>query len=129
MVNSEAKKPIIRKGRKNSRHILLYGVLFSFLLFFVSLAKPSLTDFLHNRVYDAFLSSNTGQPSSVPVIVDIDEKSLQQYGQWPWPRYRVAILLDKLRDLGASSIGLDMMFAEEDRTSIEMVGKELSHDT
>lgn len=127
-MNSETKKPIIRRDRKNSRRILLYGILFSLILFLVSLTKPSLTDFLHNRVYDALLSGNTGQPSSIPVIVDIDEKSLRQYGQWPWPRYRIAILLDKLRDLGASSIGLDMMFAEEDRTSIEVVGRELSHD-
>jgi adenylate cyclase len=127
-VNSQIKKPIIRKDQRNSRHILLYGIVFSFTLFFVSLAKPDLTDFLHNRVYDIFLSNNTGQPSSSPVIVDIDEKSLRQYGQWPWPRYRVAILLDKLKELGASSIGLDMMFAEQDRTSIEMIGKELSHD-
>ena len=128
MANSETKKPIIRKDRKNSRQILFYGIVFSLILFFVSLAKPSLIDFLHNRFYDAFLSSNTGQPSSAPVIVDIDEKSLRQYGQWPWPRYRVAILLDKLKELGASSIGLDMMFAEQDRTSIEMIGRELSHD-
>ncbi len=128
MVNPKAKKRIIRKDRKNSRPIIAYGILFSLVLFFVSLAKPSLTNFVHNRVYDALLSSNTGQPSSIPVIVDIDEESLRQHGQWPWPRYRIAILLDKLRELGASSIGLDMMFAEEDRTSIEMIGKELSHD-
>ena len=128
MVNPQAKKAIIRRDRKNSRPIILYGILFSLVLFFVSLAKPSLTDFLHNRVYDTLLSSNTGQPSSIPVIVDIDEKSLLHHGQWPWPRYRIAILLDKLRDLGASSVGLDMMFAEEDRTSIEMIGKELSRD-
>ncbi|MGZ3537898.1 MAG: CHASE2 domain-containing protein [Thermodesulfobacteriota bacterium] len=127
-MNSQIKKPIIRKDQRNSRRILLYGVVFSFALLFVSLAKPDLTDFLHNRVYDVFLSNNTGQPSSAPIIVDIDEKSLRQYGQWPWPRYRVAILLDKLKELGASSIGLDMMFAEQDRTSIEMIGKELSHD-
>src|SRR5512139_3218751 len=128
MVRSKIKKPIIQRDRRNRQRVLLYGIFLSVILFLVSLAKPTLTDFLHNRVYDAFLSSNTGQPSSAPVIVDIDEKSLRQYGQWPWPRYRVAILLDKLRDLGASSIGLDMMFAEEDRTSIEMIGKELSHD-
>jgi len=128
MVNSEIKKPIIQRDRENSRRILLYGILFSVILFLVSLAKPTLTDFLHNRVYDALLSGNAGQPSPVPVIVDIDEKSLRQYGQWPWPRYRIAILLDKLRSLGTLSIGLDMLFAEEDRSSIELIGKELSHD-
>ena len=106
------KKQIIQRDRRNSRRIILYGILFSVFLFLVSLAKPTLTDFLHNRAYDLFLSGNTGQPSLVPVIIDIDEKSLQQYGQWPWPRYRIAILLDKLRDLEALSIGLDMMFPE-----------------
>ncbi|MBM4349323.1 MAG: CHASE2 domain-containing protein [Deltaproteobacteria bacterium] len=128
MVNLKIKKPIIRKDWKNSRSIFFYGILFSVILFLVSLAKPTLTDFLHNRVYDALLSSNTGQRSPVPIIVDIDEKSLLQYGQWPWPRYRIAILLDKLRGLGALGIGLDMMFAEEDRTSIERIEKELSQD-
>ncbi|MBM4323274.1 MAG: CHASE2 domain-containing protein, partial [Deltaproteobacteria bacterium] len=128
MVNLEIKKPIIPKDRRNNRRIILSGIFFSVILFLVSLAKPSLTDFLHSRVYDVMLSVNTGQPSPVPIIVDIDEKSLGQYGQWPWPRYRIAILLDKLKDLGALSIGLDMMFAEEDRTSIEMIRKELFRD-
>lgn len=128
MANLKIKKPIIKKKWRNPRRLLLYGILFSVILFLVNVAKPTLTDFLHNRVYDAFLSGNTGQPSHVPVIIDIDEKSLQQVGQWPWPRYRIAILLDKLRSLGALGIGLDMMFAEEDRTSIERIEKELSRD-
>ena len=71
-------------------------------------------------------SNRTGQASPVPVIIDIDEKSLRQYGQWPWPRYQVAILIDKLRELGALSIGLDILFAESDRTSLNAIKKELS---
>ena len=62
------------------------------------------------------------------MIIDIDEKSLKQYGQWPWPRYRIASLIDKLRKLGALSIGLDILFAEGDRTSINAIKKELSRD-
>jgi len=121
-------EPILRRDRKKSRRVLFYGIFFSVFLFFVSLVKPTFLDFLNNRVYDALLSANTGQPSPVPVIVDIDEKSLQQYGQWPWPRYRLAILLDKLRELGALSIGLDIMFAEDDRTSVVAIRKELQRD-
>jgi CHASE2 domain-containing sensor protein len=128
VVPPESKKPIIRRGRKNSRLILLYGILFSVLLFLLSLVNPTLTDFLSNRVYDTLLSTSMGESSHVPLIVDIDEKSLRQYGQWPWPRYRIGILLDKLRRLGASSIGLDMMFAEDDRTSIDIIRKELLRD-
>jgi adenylate cyclase len=94
----------------------------------LNLVKPTLSDFLHYRFYDLLLSANRGESSSVPVIIDIDEKSLKQYGQWPWPRYRMATLLDKLRNLGALSIGLDMLFAEEDRASIHSIKKEVSRD-
>jgi adenylate cyclase len=51
------------------------------------------------------------------VIVDIDEKSLQAYGQWPWPRTLVADLVNRLTDLGAAAIGFDVLFSEPDRTS------------
>jgi adenylate cyclase len=126
--SQKSKNPFMRRDWKNGQRFLLYGFVFSFFLFVLSLFKPTLTDFLSNRVYDTFLSAGRGEPSSVPIIVDIDEKSLQQYGQWPWPRYRIAILLDKLRGLGAQSIGLDMMFAEDDRTSIDVIRKELLRD-
>src|SRR5512139_1024102 len=128
MIGLKSKKTIIRKDPKKQRRVLFYGILLSVFLFLLSLFKPTFFDFLNSRVYDTLLSANLGQPSPVPVIVDIDEKSLQQYGQWPWPRYRIAILLDKLRGLGALSIGLDMMFAEDDRTSLVAIKKELLHD-
>jgi len=51
------------------------------------------------------------------VIIDIDEKSLKEYGQWPWQRDVFADLLYKLTDAGAGIIGLDIVFAEEDRSS------------
>jgi len=128
MVDSESRKRIMRGDRRSRAGVLLYGILFSLLLFFLNLIRPTLTDFLHNRYYDLLLSGNRGESSSLPVIVDIDERSLKQYGQWPWPRYRIATLIDKLRNLGALSIGLDMLFAEEDRASIHSIKKELSRD-
>jgi len=128
MAPRESEKRNIKRGRRKNPQILFYGVLFSILLLSLNLVNPSLTDFLHYRFYDLLLSANRGESSSVPVIVDIDEKSLQQYGQWPWPRYRIAILLDKLRNKGALSIGLDMLFAEEDRTSIHSIKKEFLRD-
>ncbi|HUL22799.1 MAG TPA: CHASE2 domain-containing protein [Thermodesulfobacteriota bacterium] len=128
MLSREKRKRNIRKDRKDNRRILYYGIVFSILLFFLNLVKPSSTDFLHHRVYDSFLSTGTSEPSPVLVIVDIDEKSLRQHGQWPWPRYRIATLVDKLRNLGALSIGLDMLFAEEDRTSIHSIRKEILRD-
>jgi adenylate cyclase len=49
------------------------------------------------------------------VIVDVDERSLTVIGQWPWRRDLVAALIDQLRDLGASVVALDIVFAESDR--------------
>lgn len=50
-------------------------------------------------------------------VVDIDEASLKAYGQWPWPRTRVAELVQGLHQAGAAAIAFDVLLAEPDRTS------------
>lgn len=55
--------------------------------------------------------------ASFAVIVDIDEKSLQQLGQWPWPRVLDAQLIDKIKEMNPSAIGINILFPERDRTS------------
>ena len=54
-------------------------------------------------------------------VVGVDDESLTAYGQWPWPRTRLADLTDKLTALGASAIAFDFIFAEPDRLSFENV--------
>jgi adenylate cyclase len=61
-------------------------------------------------------------------VADLDEESLARLGQWPWPRYRVAGLLEKIREGGASAVGLDMVFAESDRTSLGSLSGEIRRD-
>jgi adenylate cyclase len=51
------------------------------------------------------------------VIVDIDEASVAALGQWPWPRTRLARLIEAIHQLGARAIGLDMIMPEADRLS------------
>ncbi|QSZ42094.1 CHASE2 domain-containing protein [Sulfurimonas aquatica] len=51
------------------------------------------------------------------VIVDIDEKSINALGQWPWPRIVLAEAVDKIDSYSPSAIGLDLIFPEKDRTS------------
>ncbi len=49
------------------------------------------------------------------VIVDIDEQSLAEVGRWPWPRDRVAQLVDRLFDeQHIALLGFDTVFAEPD---------------
>ncbi|GJL86108.1 MAG: guanylate cyclase [Micavibrio sp.] len=51
------------------------------------------------------------------VIIDIDEASLKEIGQMPWPRDVMASLVDRLKEMGASVIVFDIVFAEADRSS------------
>lgn len=54
-------------------------------------------------------------------IIDIDEESLARHGQWPWPRDLLARLLGQSYQLGAAAVAFDMVFAEPDRTSLDVV--------
>ena len=55
--------------------------------------------------------------ASYSVVVDIDEKSLQQLGQWPWPRVLDAKLIDSVYEMNPSAIGVNILFSERDRVS------------
>ena len=59
------------------------------------------------------------------VIIDIDEKSLQALGQWPWSRDILSKILYNLSNAQVAVIGFDIVFAEEDRTSPHKIFKKL----
>jgi eukaryotic-like serine/threonine-protein kinase len=54
------------------------------------------------------------KPAEVAIIA-IDDNSLAQLGRWPWPRSRIAAMLDKLSTYGPKVIGLNILFSEPDR--------------
>ncbi len=79
---------------------------------------------VHREIYDLFLYWNRGgEPSPTPAIIDLDEASLKEFGQWPWPRHLMGKLVAALTEKGAASIGLDIILAEPDNTSIINVQK------
>ena len=107
------------KNDGNIRSILLTGLFCTFLLCLIYLFSPTIFQHLDYKIYDSFLKSTSKVPDNhSSVIVDIDEKSLKKFGQWPWPRYRVAELLDKINHYDPATISLDVIFSEPDRTSI-----------
>jgi adenylate cyclase len=70
------------------------------------------------RAFDLFQVLRPREQIARPVvIVDIDEASLKEIGQWPWPRTVVADLVNRLNALGAVVIGFDVVFPEPDRMS------------
>lgn len=74
---------------------------------------------LDELLYDARLRATVpATHDDRVVIVDIDERSLAELGRWPWPRDRVARLVDTLFERqGVALLGFDTVFAEPDNTS------------
>ena len=111
--------------RKNLARIAIgMAIVAVFLAHAIHLLRIPLFDNLEAIVYDTRLRLT--MPRTVDprvVILDIDEKSLQEKekggeGRWPWPRDRLALLLDKLFDkYGIAVVGFDVVFAERDESS------------
>src|SRR3979411_3015461 len=74
------------------------------------IADPAAIEELRVRTFDTFQRVEPRVKTAKPVtIIDIDEKSLAKLGQWPWPRTRIADLVDNLTRLGALVIALDLL--------------------
>ena len=84
--------------------------------------ETSFFENLNNKIVDYFfLFRGELKPDKHIAIVDIDEKSLKKLGQWPWSRNIVASILQKLTKARVGIIGLDIVFAEADNSSLRRV--------
>jgi adenylate cyclase len=102
--------------RRGLVYILPVAVLL--LLLSARIAAPGLLDRLMLISFDFYQRIAPRESSNSSVrIVDIDNDSLKQYGQWPWPRGLDAEMVDKLREAGAAIVAFDIVFSEPDRTS------------
>jgi adenylate cyclase len=82
----------------------------------VYLANPPILELFELKTYDFRLRwRGPIPPTGRVVIVGIDERSLQELGQWPWPRLLMAQLLDALGRYGPAAIGLDIIWPEPEQ--------------
>src|SRR5688572_12071760 len=97
-------------------------LLAAFLL--LRLWDPIAVEELRLRSFDFYQVLKPREVTFRPVvIVDIDQPSLETFGQWPWPRTLVADLINKLTQLGSRATAFDVVFAERDRTSPDVIAK------
>ena len=95
----------------------------------VYLIAPPFMVLLNNKLMDAIVVRHqTDTIAAKIVVVQIDEMTLDRYGQWPWPRYRLARLLDTVAQKGAAAIALDIVMAEPDRTSLNALKKAIREE-
>ena len=85
---------------------------------------------VRNFVFDNFqrISPREYDPTLPVRIAEIDEKSLEKFGQWPWSRATMAQVIDRLRDLGAAVVALDVLYPEPDRTSPTAIVASMPND-
>ncbi len=112
--------------RKHRTFALLFALVYG-LTFILFWGQPPWLDALRNYAFDVYQRFDTPpyEVTSPVRIVSIDERSLKSLGQWPWPRSRLADMVDKLQGLGAAAVAFDVIFAEADRVSLESVLDEL----
>lgn len=81
-------------------------------------ADPFFLTAVREITFDAMQRLWPREGAASPVrIVDIDEASIAAFGQWPWPRDRLASLTRRLEEMGAAAIAFDVVFSEPDRSS------------
>jgi len=99
--------------------ITIFGVVSTGCFLALNLVAPQ---FIEERVESLlvdfrFQLRNFVSPPPVPgniVIVEIDEKSLEKYGRWPWSRVRQAKLIDRLVKAQPSVLAIDIFYPEQE---------------
>lgn len=71
---------------------------------------------LDDTVFDLFQRLSPRDLAAMRVaVVAIDSDSLREVGPWPWSRFDLARLTERIGAAGATAIGYDMFFPEPDR--------------
>ena len=105
--------------KKNLKQFSRYGLLiFAVLVSFLPILNPlQIFSNLQNYSFDTLqrLLPREIYAEDPVVIIDIDDRSLAEIGQWPWSRNQLAKLTNQA--YAAAALGFDIVFAESDRTN------------
>ena len=103
------------------------GLIFLALLVLIKIQDSNFVKRIENISYDIYQSIfEENSDFNDVLIVDIDEKSIGEIGQFPWRRDVFANLVDKLENLEASVISFDIFFSEEDKQNPSKILGELN---
>ena len=106
---------------KNSNYITFTILLV--ILITVKIINPSFVKSISYLSFDVYQKIFSEKKETDVVIVDIDEKSLGKFGQFPWNRNVFAKILDELNNSDPKAIGFDIFFTEKDKQSPDAIIK------
>ncbi len=101
-------------------------IIFSILLIIlvgIKIINPPFVRSISYLSFDVYQKIFVEDKKTDVIIVDIDEKSLGKFGQFPWNRGIFAKILDQLNSSNPKSIGFDIFFTERDKQSPEAIIK------
>jgi serine phosphatase RsbU (regulator of sigma subunit)/CHASE2 domain-containing sensor protein len=101
-----------------SRRIWIVGLLALALLTALIGMEPVWNNRLQSFWFDSFQRLHSRPVVSTPaMVVEIDQKSIDLLGQWPWPRTMLAKLIRDIERYQPAAIGIDIWMPEADRLS------------
>ena len=110
----------MRRIPRKTLIVMLAALVAAFALMRWRQADPPALLQLSDLAFDAYQRLEPREPVGQPIrIIDIDEQSIAELGQWPWPRTTLAAMVDRMAELGAAAIAMDIVFSEPDRTGPE----------
>src|ERR1700679_469257 len=74
----------------------------------------------HRATYFQFFRT---APTNQLVHLDVDDKAYDVIGRWPWPREKLAAIMDELNRAGAKIVDMDVIFSEAQPPTIVEEGK------
>jgi adenylate cyclase len=90
------------------------------LILTVRIADPAFVESVRLRYFDTLITGKTATQNNI-FTVNIDEKSLEQYGQWPFPRDVYGRIIRDLYDKGAGLVVFNVLMPEPDRSGKDLI--------
>jgi adenylate cyclase len=90
------------------------------LILTVRMADPAFVESVRLRYFDTLITGKTATQNNI-YTVNIDEKSLEQYGQWPFPRDVYGRIIQDLYDRGAGLVVFNVLMPEPDRSGKDSI--------
>ncbi|MDH5189085.1 MAG: adenylate/guanylate cyclase domain-containing protein [Rhodospirillaceae bacterium] len=107
--------------------IIGVAMLGAFISLFV--VDPYPVQFLRVKAFDMYQRIQPREIPPIPLqpvaIIDLDERSLSEVGQWPWSRLTIAKMVANLLNSGVAVVAFDIVFPEPDRMNPEGIVESL----
>lgn len=98
--------------------------------FYILLYNSNISNIVDFNIYDVYSKQKlqNDQKLQNTIVIKIDQKSIENIGQWPWSRIVIAKIVQEVLKSRPASLGIDIIFSEADRTSPKVIESFYKHN-